>query len=48
MGDFKGPKELKGTGVYEVQINNLLIVGDGFGFIIFEKYPNFNRKIIQQ
>ena len=23
---------------------NLLIVGDGFGFIVFEKYPNFNNK----
>ncbi len=23
---------------------NLLIVGDGFGFIVFEEYPNFNVK----
>ena len=23
---------------------NLLIVGDGFGFIVFEEYPNFNSK----
>ena len=23
---------------------NLLIVGDGFGFIIFKEYPNFNSK----
>ena len=23
---------------------NLLIVGDGFGFIVFEKHPNFNKK----
>ena len=23
---------------------NLLIVGDGFGFILFEEYPNFNSK----
>ena len=25
---------------------NLLIVGDGFGFIVFEEYPNFNSKKI--
>ena len=24
---------------------NLLIVGDGFGFIVFEEYPNFNAKL---
>ena len=23
---------------------NLLIVGDGFGFIVFNMYPNFNSK----
>ena len=27
---------------------NLLIVGDGFGFIVFEEYPNFNSKTKKQ
>ena len=27
---------------------NLLIVGDGLGFIVYEAYPNFNRKIGSQ
>ena len=23
---------------------NLLIVGDGFGFIVYKEYPDFNKK----